>query len=185
MSYVGIGRLCWMPLLLLPLTALAADGPDCSFAAPTGLLQARAYSAYAFQPSANNVAVELADISKDVKLEIRHSQCVDVVATKFTFKVKSSLPAIGTESLAVAFAMNEVSNLKLADSTRKPDGLLAFLQNQQKKGAAQPIRNFSACKDGATAPPGECSWDSLGGYIFEIKPQKEQTIISVTEYTSG
>ena len=168
-----------MPLLL-PLAALAADNPECSFAAPTGLLKPQAYRAYAFTPAPGNQAVESADIAKDVRLEIRHSQCVDFLVTKYTFKVKSNLIAAGAQSASRDFAIKALTDLKLRDAAFAPTDLLSFLK---KTKASSGI--ISACKDGSNAPPGECSWDSLGGYIFEVKPQKESTTISLTEYISG
>jgi hypothetical protein len=43
----------------------------------------------------------------------------------------------------------------------------------------------SVCKDGSTAWPGECSWESMGGYVLSVKPAGRSTRISVIEYASG
>lgn len=183
MNLAWLIKFFWITMLLLPLATLAADSSDCSFLPPTGLLQAKAYRAYGFQPGSNNEATESADIAKDVHLDIQHSRCADFIVTKFNFRVTRISIVAGSANTSLGFAIRELANLKLIDTTRATSDLLAFLKIVHAKNASGRI--FSACKDGSTAPPGECSWDSLGGYIFEVKPQKDSTTISATEYTSG
>ncbi|MDB5769330.1 MAG: hypothetical protein JWQ61_4144 [Collimonas fungivorans] len=43
----------------------------------------------------------------------------------------------------------------------------------------------SICKDNSAAEAGECSWESLGGFLFEVKHGQSETRVSVTEYTSA
>jgi hypothetical protein len=134
-------------LLFLPLAGLAEGNADCNFVVPTGLLQPEAYHAYTYRRAADNEAFESVDITKDIHLEIRHDQCVDFLVQKFTFTLNASL-----NTSPLDFAFTEISNLKLSNPERKPNDLLVFLKGLSDKGATKG--NFSACKDGSSAPPG-------------------------------
>jgi hypothetical protein len=171
------GTFISIALLSPPSLAFAEDNPDCSFAAPNALLQTQVYRSYTFRRTADNEIFESADLSKDVHFEIRQSQCVDFVVRKFTFTLKSNL---GIRPLD--FAIKAISNLKLSDAHERPTELLLFLKTGYRNGNGN---RFSACRDGSSAPPGECSWDSLGGYSFEVGRERKHVIISVNEYISG
>jgi hypothetical protein len=165
-------------LILMPLAAYAEDNADCSFSAPTGLLQPQAYNSYAYRPALDNEAFESAYITKDMHLEIHHSQCVDFVVQEFVFTLNAPLDVSPLD-----FAIKQIENIKLSESERRPTELLAFLKGRAKKSFVG--KKISACRDGSSAPPGECPWDSLGGYTFEVKRDKKRITIVVTEYISG
>lgn len=164
-------------LLSLPLPGFAADDTGCNFAAPAALLQAQAYRGYKFQRSAENTAIESGDISKDIHFQIQQDQCVDFVVRTYTFTLKSS-----GNVRPLDLAISEISSLKFTDAHEKPTDLLTFLKTAYRKGSES---RFSACKDGSSAPSGECSWESMGGYSFEVDRERTKIVISVTEYTSG
>jgi hypothetical protein len=156
----------------------AAHGnSECDFAEPHALLQKSAYRAYTFQRTPDNGASESTEISEGVHLEVQQSQCVDFLVRTFTLTVESSITAQPLD-----IAIKEISNIQFSDLSEKPTELLSFLKTRHGR---DPRANFSACKDGSSAPLGECTWESGGGFSFEVSRKKKQVIISATEYTSG
>ena len=170
-------RIFLVALFALPLIAGAHAISECTFAQPDALLDKDAYHGYTFKRTANNGALEEIEITRSSKLKIQQNQCVDFIVRKYIVTLDSAATVI-----PVDVAIDEISNLKFVDVSKKPIELLSFLKSGRGKGS---FRRFSGCRDGSSAPSGECSWDSSGGFSFDVNRNKNHLIITVTEYTSG
>jgi hypothetical protein len=164
----------------LPGAAQAAGA--CTFQPPSPALQAQAYPQQTFVRKKNNGAAESAQVEKDVRLEILHSQCVDTLVTEYTLVLPR--PA-GAHDLNywLDFAAAEMQRLKTSKAARDVPGLLAFLK---KAHALKPAAGkLAICKDGTAPVEGECDFESLGGYIFKVDATRNAVRITITDYASA
>jgi hypothetical protein len=72
-------------------------------------------------------------------------------------------------------------------TTHKPAAEYKDLNDFLSRAHSLRSRNdvLAACKDGSDARPGECSWESLGGFVFSVRRTGRGTRVSVTQYVSG
>jgi hypothetical protein len=181
--YVPACFTCLVFLLLMPTPSHAGEDNACSFNPPSAVLQPRSYPKQTFRRGKNNEASESAQISKDVRLVVHRSQCTDFIVTEFAFNLSRSGDQAAERKDWLDYAIAEITRLNIVNMPVGIAGLLAFLKNAH---AVQPLQDvLSACRDGSHAAPGECSWDSAGGYIFKVTKTKSLMHISVTEYVSG
>jgi hypothetical protein len=171
-------------LLLVANSALAGvDIVDqCSFQPPRALLQASAYPHYAFKPDTDNRAVESAELRDGLRIEISHHQCVDILSREISLIVPAPA-AERNDDAWLAFARTEIGRLKRQDRSDDFSELQRFLTEAGHIAPQNGTR--SACKDHSKAPAGECTWESMGGFIFKVSKSKGKVRISATEYTSG
>lgn len=173
---------------LLPLfstgAALAASaGNGCEFAPPAAFLQSTAYTHYTFTRAPDNNATERARIRDQLGVEVTTSQCADSIVRTITFIVSSAGNAQRDERHWLTVARTEMAALKRKDAAAMDDDLKQFLI--RAGGIAPHAGRRSTCKDGSVADAGECTWDSMGGYIFEVKKVGNTIRVSVTEYSSA
>ncbi|WP_228893638.1 hypothetical protein [Pseudoduganella aquatica] len=166
--------------LALPGAAQAAEA--CTFQPPSPALQAQAYPQQTFVRKKNNGAAESAQVEKDVRLEILHSQCVDTLVTEYTLVLPR--PA-GAHDLNywLDFAAAEMQRLKTSKAARDVPGLLAFLKKAH--GLKPAAGKLAICKDGTAPVDGECDFESLGGYIFKVDATRNAVRITITDYASA
>jgi len=168
--------------LLVPIASRAESGDSCNFNPPSPLLLPKAYAKQAFRSEKDNRAVEFAQIDKDVGLEIHLSQCADFIIAEFILILPRDAGATRDKQYWLDFAAVEIGRLKTKDPQANAD-LLAFLKKAATNSSRRDI--FSACRDGSFAEAGQCSWDSLGGFIFEVRATPSAFRISATRYVSG
>jgi hypothetical protein len=167
-------------ILLQAANSAFADG--CSFLPPEALLQPNAYSHYAFKPDTDNRAVESADLRDGLHIEISSSQCADFVIREISLIVPAR--RAGPDDKAwLSFARTEIGRLKRTSTAGDFSELQRFLI--EARHIAPRYGTRSACKDHSKAPAGLCSWESMGGFIFDVRKSKGKLRISATEYVSG
>lgn len=170
-----------LALLQAALPAAAAN-PDCAFNPPAAMLKAKAYAGHTFRPGKMNTAVESAQLTPDVQLQIRSRQCSDVIETRFTLTLARQAARPRDPQAWLALAHTELGRLKVV-APGDNDELLAFLS--QARAVPPRSGRTGACRDGSLAAPGECSWDSMGGFIFEIKESSSTVLLVATKYVSA
>lgn len=170
-------------VLLGTRAARAADDTGCEFQPPQAMLQSQAYTGYTFTRAPENNATERAQIRDKLGVEVATSQCADSIVRTFTFIVPSAGNVQRDERYWLDFARTEIAALKLKQAGSNENGLTQFLV--RARDIAPRAGTRSTCKDGSSADAGECSWDSMGGYIFEVKKAGTTIRVSVTEYSSA
>jgi hypothetical protein len=172
-------------LTLFSTGAARAGGADngCEFQPPQAMLQSTAYAGYTFTRAPANNATERAQIRDKLGVEVATSQCADSIVRTFTFIVPSAGNVQRDERYWLELARTELAALKLKQAGSNENGLTQFLV--RARDIAPRAGTRSTCKDGSSADAGECSWDSMGGYIFEVKKAGTTIRVSVTEYSSA
>jgi hypothetical protein len=164
--------------------ARAADvDTDCEFQPPQAMLQSTAYAGYTFKRAPENNATERAQIRDKLNVEVATSQCADSIVRTITFIVPSAGNMQHDQRHWLDLARTEIAALKRREADVEDTELKQFLT--RAAGIAPRAGTRSACKDGSTADAGECTWDSMGGYIFEVKKSGATIRVSVTEYSSA
>lgn len=178
----------WAALILSLLTPAlwAADSSpaaDCTFNPPQALLNSKAYSNYSFTRKANNEAVETAVARHGVGIEVLQSRCEDFLVTEIAFIVRNGQFAEPDENFWLNFAQIEIGRLKRTRSAGDLRDLRQFLVQSSEIRPRNGTR--SKCKDASIAEAGQCSWESLGGFIFRVNKDGSNVRVSATEYLSG
>jgi hypothetical protein len=167
--------------ILLQATTIA-HAAECDFRPPEALLQPNAYSHYSFKPDTDNRAVESADLRDGVHIEISSSQCADFVIREISLIVPAR--RAGPDDKAwLSFARTEIGRLSRTSTAGDFSELQRFLV--EARHIAPRYGTRSACKNHSKAPAGLCSWESMGGFIFNVRKSKGKLRISATEYVSG
>ena len=177
--------LCAAGLLALFATGAAqAAGADngCSFNPPAPMLQAKAYAGYAFKRGAQNNATEKVQLRSNLRLEIAMGQCVDLIVHTFTFTAVDAAKGRHDDRYWFDLARSEIAALKRKETVTDAE-LDQFLLRARTLAPQAGAR--SACKDGSKAESGQCTWESGGGFIVEVKKTGANVTVSVTEYTSA
>lgn len=170
--------------LSAPEAARAEDkASDCDFQPPQAMLQSTAYAGYAFTRAPENNATERARIRDNLGVEVKTSQCADSIVRTITFIVPSAGNLQRDHRYWLELARTELAALKHKEAVTEDNDLTQFLLRADAIAPHAGAR--SACKDGSAADAGECSWDSMGGYIFEVKRSGATIRVSVTEYSSA
>lgn len=177
-AWVGFLFFMFAPALQ---AADSASAKDCTFNPPQALLHPKAYSNYLFTRKSLNQSVETADVRKGIRIEISRSQCVDFIVNEITFIVSSN--HLDSPNNWLEFARTEIARLERNGSAGDLRELQQFLVQARNIAQRNGIR--SKCKDESLAEAGQCSWESMGGYIFEVKKSGSSVRISTTEYVSG
>lgn len=176
--------LCAISLIVLQ--AYFADfalAATCDFRPPTPILLPHAYAGQSLHLKPLNEMTETAPLPDGSRIEISQSACVDIVTTGYALTV--SLPQGTSENhrALIELLRQTIRALK----TRPSAPPLAALDDFLRHANSVPLRDGtrSICRDGSTAPSGECSWESTGGYVLSVKPVGRRMRISVIEYVSG
>lgn len=162
-------------------SALADD--VCSFQSPSPVLQPNAYTGQTLTRQSQNRTKEKAQLRSDLRIEIHQSACVDFLTTEFILIVPRDQRRESDQDGWIDFARAEIANLKTRRPAGEFEGLNDFLKRAHGLRQRDGIR--SVCRDGSAAAAGECSWESLGGFIFSVTRTPQATRVSVTEYVSG
>lgn len=169
-------------LLALPVATLAAPAVDngCKLQAPVPVLSPHAYPDQHNSRGKENSLLESAVLAKGVRLEIRHSSCVDGVAMELVLVAPGRL---ADDQAAIALLRATIGKLKWDRERAGAASLIAFLD----QAAGLPLRKGarSVCNDGSLADPGECSWESNGGFVLRVERRQAMTRISVTATISA
>jgi hypothetical protein len=168
----------------LPIVQAAESASEeCAFIPPQAVLQPKAYSSYTFTRKAQNRAIETAKVRDNLHVEILLSQCADIIVREITFIVPRVAAGEQSEKYWLQFAQAEIGRLKRNASAGDDRDMQQFLVLALNIGPRHGTR--SRCKDGSMAEAGECSWDSMGGFIFKVKKDGSKVKVSVTEYSSA
>lgn len=155
---------------------------SCAFQAPAPILLPTSYPGQTLERQNGNRVTETAALDKDLRIEIRQSACVDFLTTEFTLISSDQSLQLDHDGW-IELARTILAGLK----TRKPAGeyaaMLDFLK--RARGLRPQDGILGSCRDGSVARPGECSWESLGGFVFSTKRTEHGARISVTQYLSG
>jgi hypothetical protein len=170
--------------------ALAAHSPTpersagtCSFQPPAPVLLPNSYSGQTLERQSENRVTEKAQLHNGLRIEIRQSACVDFLTTEFTLIVPRDRNLQLDQNGWIELARTTIAGLKTLKPADEDTDLNDFLSHAE---GLRPHNGIVAvCKDGSDARPGECSWDSLGGFVFSVKRTEHCTRISVTKYLSG
>ncbi|MDB5908035.1 MAG: hypothetical protein JWP34_2149 [Massilia sp.] len=174
------------PLLCAMMLAIATSAhanSECSLRPPRAVLQSNAYADQTLKRQDPNRMKESVTVRRGLRLEVTQSQCEDLITTTFTFVVPRKPGSETGEKYWIDFARTEIGKLRTTDSSTRFSEMNSFLARANTIAPRGGTR--SICKDNSAAEAGECSWESLGGFIFEVKHGKSETRVSVTEYTSA
>lgn len=177
----------WLIFLLLTSPTLkAAESTTvgvCDFNPPQAVLQPKAYADYTFTRQSLGRATETARVRDNLRVEISLSQCADIIVSEITFIVPPTHARKFDESYWLDFAQTEIGMLKLNPLAGDYRELQQFLA--RARNIAPHDNKRSICKDNSVAEAGQCTWESMGGFIFQVKKTGSKIRISATEYTSG
>ena len=164
--------------------AQAADADaSCTFNPPAAILQPKAYAGYAFKRAPQNNATEKVQLRSNLRLEIAMSQCADLIVHTFTFTAVDAAKGQHDDRYWLDVARTEIAALRRKEPAPADAELDQFLLHARTLAPQAGTR--SACKDGSKAASGQCTWESGGGYIVEVKKVGANVTVSVTEYTSA
>jgi hypothetical protein len=126
---------------------------------------------------------EKAQLHNGLHIEIRQSTCVDFLVTEFILIVPRDQHPQPDQDGWIELARTTIASLKTLKPASEYTEVNNFLKHAHDLRPRDGSR--SVCRDESEAPPGECSWESLGGFIFSVTHTGQATRISVTEYVSG
>jgi hypothetical protein len=160
---------------------LAAN--TCDFRPPTPILLPHVYAGQTVRRKPVNEITETAQLPNGLRIEINQSACVDIFTTEYALIVPFKQGTSENQSALIELLRKTIPGLKRRLSAPP----LAELNDFLKDANNVPLRDGtrSVCRDGSTAPSGECSWESTGGYVLSVKPVGRSTRISVIQYVSG
>lgn len=134
----------------------------CSFQPPARVLLPNSYLGQTVERQGRNRLTEKAQLHNGLRIEIRQSACVDFLTTEFTIIVPHNRNLQQDQSGWVMLARTTIAGLKTGKQADEYTDLNDFLSHAQGFRPHDGI--VAICNDGSDAPPGECSWDSLGGF---------------------
>jgi hypothetical protein len=155
----------------------------CSFQPPAPLLLPNTYAGQSQERQRDNLITEKAHLSNGLRIEIQQSACVDFVTTEFVLIIPREPGRELDQKAQIRLARATIAGLKTARPARENAELLDFLN--RAPGLRSHAGSLGSCRDGSEARPGECSWESMGGFIFSVKRTERGTRISVTQYLSA
>jgi hypothetical protein len=171
--------LCAAALCSSPAFAQKAPASDCSFQMPAPLLQTQRLPGYTLARQRDNEMRETATLRDGVGLSVHQGGCADFVTIEYVFSVPARPGLPRDRDALIDLARREIGRINAGDSADRKTELDTFLQRAHS-GAN------SACRDGSAAPPGDCSWESGGGFSLAIKQERgKRTRITVLRYISG
>jgi hypothetical protein len=161
--------------------ALAAN--TCDFRPPTPILLPNVYAGQTVKRKPVNEITETAQLPNGLRIEISQSACVYIFTTEYALIVPLKQETPENQSALIELLRKTIPGLTMRPSAPP----LAELNDFLKDANNVPLRDGtrSVCRDGSTAPSGECSWESKGGYVLSVKPVGRSTRISVIQYVSG
>jgi hypothetical protein len=177
---LGIGIGLAAALFFPAVAALAED--SCSLMVPGPVLRPQAYPRQTLDQRSKHSSMETVTPHAGLRVEMRQDACEDFITTRFTLIVAHGREHKRTDQEWIDFARAEIAGLKTREPQRFKD-LEAFLATAYRVAPRKGVR--AICRDGSAADAGECSWDSLGGYMVSIAHVRNVTTISVTEYVSA
>jgi hypothetical protein len=160
----------------------AEDASDngCSLRPPEAVLPPHAYSGQTARRGKENTLVESAVLADGVRLEIRRSACVDGVSMRLMLLVSGKL---ASDQAAIERLRSTIGQLKWDRERAWAASLLTFLQRAPTLPLRQGAR--AVCNDDSVAEPGQCSWESNGGYELRIERGAKMTRITLTATMSA
>jgi hypothetical protein len=164
-----------------PTSVASADA--CSFQPPRPVLLPNSYPGQTLERQSDNGMTEKAQLNNGLRIEIRQSTCVDFLVTDFVLIIPCEQGRQRDRNAQLRLARSTIAGLK----TRIPTGGFAELLDFLRRAPGLRLRDGSLglCRDGSNAQPGECSWESMGGFVFSVKRSARGTRISVSQYLSG
>lgn len=155
----------------------------CTFQPPTPVFSPNTYPGQTFERQAGNQVTEKAQLPNGLRIEVRQRACVDFLTTEFTLLVPHDQGLHLDQNGWIELARTTIAGL----TTHKPAAEYKDLNDFLSRAHSLRSRNdvLAACKDGSDARPGECSWESLGGFVFSVRRTGRGTRVSVTQYVSG
>ena len=176
---------CWITLISLQgyFTGIALAADACVFRSATPILLQHAYSGQTVKRKPENEIIETARLPNRLRIEISQSACMDILTTEYALIVPLDQGALENQSALIELLRTTILGLERRASARQ----LTELNNFLKHANNVPLRDGtrSICMDGSIARSGECSWESMGGYVLSVKPVGRSIRISVIEYVSG
>jgi hypothetical protein len=164
-------------------TAPNGDTAACNFQPPKPVLLPHAYAGQVLAQGSGNRLMEKVQLPDGPRIEIQQSACVDFVTTEFIMIFPRKQGPQPDSSDWIDIARGTIAHLK----KRRPAAEYTQLNDFLKR--AHALRSYkgsrSLCRDGSDAAPGECTWESSGGFVFSVKRTGQDTRVSVTEYLSG
>ncbi|ALK98386.1 hypothetical protein AB595_06910 [Massilia sp. WF1] len=177
------GRRLFFAALGFCAAASASAADECPLRAPEPLLRPGAYAAQTLSRQDGNEMQETAQLRPGLRIAIRQSSCVDAVTTSLTLQLPRDRRHERTDDEWIDLARAEIGKLRTAAPPGRLSGVGEFLGKAH--GLAPRRGERAICRDGTAPASGECSWDSLGGYIFSVRRMRDTTVVSVTEYISA
>ncbi len=164
-------------------TDFAVASNMCDFRPPKLILLPHAYPDQTVKRKPENEITETAQLPNGLRVEISQSACVDIFTTEYAVIVPLEQGTSENQTVLIELLRKTIASLK----KRPAAPPLAELNDFLKHANNVPLRDGtrSMCRDGSTAPSGECSWESTGGYVLSVKPVGRSTRISVIQYVSG
>jgi hypothetical protein len=165
----------------MPQNAGNADTEDCTAAAPEPTLRPNAYRLQSFRRTADNGAEETATLPSGIRVRIEYAGCADSVSR--TFKVQ---PAPKGERYAdhrawARFARKTLLSLETDPAHRRfaPE-LTDFLDTLSRMQALKG--RHEVCMDGSKPGLDGCSFNTGGGYFFEVVTPHGKPMVIVGDY---
>jgi hypothetical protein len=167
-------------LLMLAVLPMAQADTGCNLRPPQALLLPHAYPGQTARPGTENTLVESAMLANGVRIEIRRSACVDGVSSQLVLLVPGKL---ASDQAAIDKLRTTIGQLKWDSERAWAPSLLTFLQRAPSLPVRQGVR--AVCNDDSVAEPGQCSWESNGGFELRIELGAKTTRIILTATISA
>jgi hypothetical protein len=167
-------------LLMLAALPMAQADNGCSLRPPEAVLQPHAYPGQTARRGKENTLVESAMLADGARIEIRRSACVDGVSSQLVLLIPGKL---ASDQAAIEKLRSIIGQLKWDSERAWAPSLLTFLQRAPTLPLRQGAR--AVCNDDSVAEPGQCSWESNGGYELRIERGARTTRIILTAAISA
>lgn len=161
--------------------AQAEDG--CEFQPPSPVLAPHAYPGQTMARQSGNRLTETARLPGGLRIEIRQSACADFVTTEFTLLVPGAQGRPASREGWIELARAAIAGLKMRRPLSEYSELNDFLGRAKRPGLDES--SVGACRDGSKARPGECSWESQGGFRWSAQRSARGMRLSAMQYLSA
>jgi hypothetical protein len=191
MNHVSLAAALTIILLALAAQTNAADTqrvpvPDdsCDLVTPPGMLVGDAYPGYRSGQESGNVWYESIELSDGTRLHIRTGGCVDASSQQFLLTIEHPDHDAGDINYWADYAQRTLAALKTRDAAA---GIIASMREFLKKASTYKLEvgKIMMCRDGSTPVQGDCSWESGGSYLFEVKQVGKTVVIKAVQSQSA
>jgi hypothetical protein len=160
--------------------------PDdsCDLVTPAGMLIGDAYPGYRSGQESGNVWYESVQLGDGARLHIRAGGCVDAVSQQFLLTIEHPDHDADDIEYWADYAQRTLAALKTRDAAA---GIIASMRDFLKKAATYKSQDgkIMKCRDGSTPVEDNCSWDSGGSYLFEVKQVGNTLVIKAEQSQSA